>query len=76
LPQTADDDEIPELEEAADETADETGLEGKDIEMVMQQASVSRAKAVKALRENDNDVVNAIMVWGFLASSCVREGKG
>lgn len=30
--------------------------------MVMAQANVSRAKAAKALRENDNDVVNAIMV--------------
>ncbi|KAF2499608.1 nascent polypeptide-associated complex, alpha subunit [Lophium mytilinum] len=34
---------------------------GKDIELVMQQASVSRKKAVKALKENDNDIVNSIM---------------
>lgn len=27
----------------------------------MQQASVSRNKAVKALKENDNDIVNSIM---------------
>ena len=27
----------------------------------MQQASVSRKKAVKALKENDNDIVNSIM---------------
>ncbi|KAF2859647.1 nascent polypeptide-associated complex, alpha subunit [Piedraia hortae CBS 480.64] len=40
---------------------DESGLEAKDIELVMAQASVSRAKAVKALRENDNDIVNSIM---------------
>ncbi len=40
---------------------DETGLEGKDIELVMAQASVSRKKAVKALKENDNDIVNSIM---------------
>lgn len=40
---------------------DETGVEAKDIELVMQQAGVSRAKAVKALRENDNDIVNSIM---------------
>jgi len=43
------------------EEVDETGLEGKDIELVMQQASVSRKKAVKALKENDNDIVNSIM---------------
>ena len=40
---------------------DETGVEANDIELVMSQASVSRAKAVKALKSNDNDVVNAIM---------------
>merc|ERR1712230_292458 len=32
--------------------------EAKDIELVMTQASVSRNKAVKALKENDNDIVN------------------
>lgn len=43
------------------EEVDETGLEPKDIELVMAQANVSRKKAVKALRENDNDIVNSIM---------------
>jgi len=40
---------------------DDTGLEEKDIELVMQQASVSRKKAVRALKENDSDIVNSIM---------------
>ncbi len=44
-----------------DGEVDETGVEAKDIELVMSQASVSRAKAVKALKANDNDIVNAIM---------------
>jgi len=44
-----------------DEEVDETGMESKDIELVMTQASVSRKKAVKALKESDNDIVNAIM---------------
>merc|ERR1719163_572773 len=44
-----------------DEEVDETGVEARDIELVMQQATVSRAKAVKALKENDGDIVNAIM---------------
>ncbi|KAF2447186.1 nascent polypeptide-associated complex, alpha subunit [Karstenula rhodostoma CBS 690.94] len=44
-----------------DEEVDDSGLEAKDIELVMQQASVSRKKAVKALKENDNDIVNSIM---------------
>ncbi|MCJ1374126.1 GAL4 enhancer protein [Loxospora ochrophaea] len=43
------------------EEVDDTGLEGKDIELVMTQASVSRKKAVKALKENGNDIVNSIM---------------
>ena len=56
-----------ETEEAApadedDEEVDEDGIEPNDIEMVMSQANVSRSKAVKALRANDNDIVNSIMV--------------
>ena len=53
----ADDDDVPALEE----TVDETGVEAKDIELVVTQAACSRAKAVKALKENDGDLVNAIM---------------
>ncbi len=41
---------------------DETGVEEKDIELVVQQANVSRNKAIKALKKNNNDIVNAIMV--------------
>ena len=52
----------PPTAEATDEAAvDESGLEAKDIELVMSQASCSRAKAVKALRENGGDLVNSIM---------------
>ena len=40
---------------------DETGLEAKDIELIMSQAGCSRAKAVTALQQNDGDLVNAIM---------------
>ncbi|KAI8975449.1 NAC domain-containing protein [Mycotypha africana] len=43
------------------EEVDATGVEEKDIEMVVSQANVSRNKAIKALKNNDNDVVNAIM---------------
>jgi len=50
-----------EEEEDDGEEVDDTGLEDKDIELVMVQASVSRKKAVKALKENDNDIVNSIM---------------
>lgn len=48
-------------EEDDGEEVDDTGLEAKDIELVMAQAGVSRKKAVKALKENDNDIVNSIM---------------
>merc|ERR1711992_15659 len=50
---------IPEDDE--DEEIDEEGVEGNDIDLVMSQANVSRSKAVKALKNNSNDVVNAIM---------------
>lgn len=40
---------------------DETGLNQDDIELVMQQANVSREKAAKALHDNNSDIVNAIM---------------
>lgn len=44
-----------------EEAVDETGLEANDIELVVSQANCSRAKAVKALRNNGGDIVNAIM---------------
>ncbi|KAL7271532.1 GAL4 enhancer protein [Rhizina undulata] len=50
-----------EEEEEEGEEVDDQGLEAKDIELVMAQASVSRKKAVRALKENDNDIVNSIM---------------
>ena len=40
---------------------DEDGLEQKDVDLVMSQAGVSRAKAAKALQTNKGDIVNAIM---------------
>jgi len=49
------------IPEESDEEVDEAGIEPKDIELVMSQASVSRAKAVRALKNNQNDIVNAIM---------------
>lgn len=55
---TGGDDDVPELAED-EEAVDETGVEAKDIELVMSQANVSRGKAVKALKENDSDIVNA-----------------
>lgn len=48
-------------EESDDEEVDATGVEEKDIELVMSQANVSRTKAIKALKKTDNDIVNAIM---------------
>ena len=44
-----------------DEDVDDSGVEQKDIDLVMSQANVSRSKAVKALKDNENDIVNAIM---------------
>ncbi|XP_068592592.1 uncharacterized protein nacad [Cebidichthys violaceus] len=52
---------IKEESEEEEEEVDEGGLEQRDIELVMAQANVSRAKAVRALKHNKNDIVNAIM---------------
>jgi len=49
------------VEDVDEGDVDESGLEAKDIELVATQAGVSRAKAVKSLRENEGDIVNAIM---------------
>ncbi|PVU92697.1 hypothetical protein BB559_003633 [Furculomyces boomerangus] len=45
----------------ADEPVDESGVADEDIVLVMNQANVSRSKAVAALKAKDNDVVEAIM---------------
>jgi nascent polypeptide-associated complex subunit alpha len=52
---------VPKIEEVEEEAIDESGVDAKDIDLVMGQAGCSRAKAVKALKENDGDLVNAIM---------------
>nr|CAD7396829.1 unnamed protein product [Timema cristinae] len=56
----------PIQEESEEEDVDETGVEEKDVDLVMSQANVSRGKAIKALKNNQNDIVNAIML-GFLS---------
>jgi len=48
-------------ESEEEEEMDESGVEAKDIELVMQQANCSKSRAVKALKKCDNDIVNAIM---------------
>jgi nascent polypeptide-associated complex subunit alpha len=50
-------------EESDEDDAEEdtTGMEEKDIELVISQANVSRKKAIRALKNADNDIVNAIM---------------
>merc|ERR1712107_330751 len=62
---------IPE-EDDEDEEVDETGVEAKDIELVMSQANVSRGKAVKALKNNEryrerhHGVNNVVLVPAFI----------
>jgi nascent polypeptide-associated complex subunit alpha len=49
---------------AADEDegeVDASGLQEKEIDIVMTQAGVSRARAVRALKNNNGDIVNSIM---------------
>uniref|UniRef100_A0A182JDB5 NAC-A/B domain-containing protein n=1 Tax=Anopheles atroparvus TaxID=41427 RepID=A0A182JDB5_ANOAO len=49
------------IAEEDEEEVDDTGIDDKDIDLVMSQANVKRAKAIRALKNNDNDIVNAIM---------------
>merc|ERR1712023_218192 len=64
-PSGADLSKAPELVEEVDgdDDGDEDAgdLDENDIDLVVKQAGVSRSKAIKALRLNDKDVVNAIM---------------
>lgn len=48
-------------EDVPDAEVDTSGLDEETIEMVMDQANVSRAKAAKALRENKGDLVNSLL---------------
>jgi NACalpha-BTF3-like transcription factor len=55
-----DDDDIPDLEAPEEEgPVDETGVEPKDIDLVMAQVNCSRAKAVRVLKESGGDLINA-----------------
>jgi nascent polypeptide-associated complex subunit alpha len=45
----------------SEEAVDETGIDAKDVALVMDQAHCTHAAAVTALRNNNNDLVNAIM---------------
>lgn len=48
-------------EEDDTEPLSEEGLDAEHINMIMQHASCSRNKAIRTLRENNNDMVAAIM---------------
>ncbi|CAL2030157.1 hypothetical protein CAEBREN_11438 [Caenorhabditis brenneri] len=52
---TVEEDENEDVEE------DSAGIEEKDIELVISQANTTRNKAIRALKDADNDIVNAIM---------------
>ena len=55
-----DDDDIPDLEAPEDDgPVDETGVDPKDIDLVMQQVNCTRAKAVRVLKESGGDLINA-----------------
>ncbi len=61
-----DDDDIPELEAVEEDgNVDETGVDPKDIELVIQQVGCSRAKAVRVLKESGGDLINASAYHNF-----------
>ncbi|KIK30955.1 hypothetical protein PISMIDRAFT_669898 [Pisolithus microcarpus 441] len=58
----ADDDDIPNLEAPDDDgPIDDTGVDAKDVDLVMNQVGCSRAKAIRVLKESGGDLINAIM---------------
>ncbi|KAK1750235.1 nascent polypeptide-associated complex [Echria macrotheca] len=69
--------ESKEEEEDDGEEVDADGIEDKDIELVMTQANVSRKKAIKALKENDNDIRSAALKldWTKVTSSLGLRGQ-
>ena len=57
--------QIVEEESSTGGEEEEEGVESRDIEIVMSQTNCSRAKAVKTLREKDNNLVNAIVSLSY-----------
>ena len=55
------DDPVTGVEGHMDEPVDESGVDAKDVDLVVSQAGCTRARAVRALKETDGDLVNAIM---------------
>lgn len=47
--------------EVDDANVDTSGLSEDDVKLVMDQANVTKSKAVNALRKNNSDIVNTIM---------------
>lgn len=67
-----DDDDIPELEAVEEDgNVDETGVDPKDIELVIQQVGCSRAKAVRVLKESGGDLINASAYVSLATQSCM-----
>merc|ERR1711881_365627 len=53
--------QVEEVDGDEDGDEDAGDLDENDIDLVVKQAGVSRSKAIKALKQNEKDVVNAIM---------------
>jgi nascent polypeptide-associated complex subunit alpha len=54
-------DDTPAVEIEDESPVDETGVDPRDIDLVMAQTGASRSKAVRALKESGGDLINAIM---------------
>merc|ERR1719379_3332274 len=52
--------DAPKVEELA-EDEDATGIEEKDIELIISQVGCTRGKAIAALKANNGDIVEAVM---------------
>ena len=68
--QAKEEEEDAQDEDDDDEEEDTEGIEEKDIELVINQADVSRKKAIRALKNVGGDIVNAIMVRPSILLMC------
>ena len=61
LQQSSTEDDALAASAAEEEDVDMTGVDAENVDLVVREAGCSKAEAVKALKNNENDIVNAIM---------------
>ena len=68
-----DDEEGDEEQEGQEEEQEEEGLRVMDIELVMNQSQCSREQAIKALKENNSDIVSSVLAAAETFNENIRD---